>query len=57
VSDGRVCAQCKAIYKTQATIVDGLRYQYRPADICYRVGMCGVKSYITTGIHGKKRYH
>jgi len=47
---------CKAVYQTQATIVDGLRYQYRPADICYRVGICAANSYITNGIHGKSRY-
>jgi hypothetical protein len=44
---------CKQIYKTQTDIVDGLRYQYRPADICFRVGMCGPGSYITMGKHSR----
>jgi len=46
---------CKSIYKVQSDIVDGLRYQYRPQDICYRVGMCDPKSYITQGIHSRYR--
>jgi hypothetical protein len=44
---------CKQVYQVQADIVDGLRYQYRPADICFRVGMCGPTSYITRGIHSR----
>jgi len=44
---------CKQIYKVQSDVVDGLRYQYRPADICFRVGMCGKSSYITKGIHSR----
>ena len=44
---------CKQIYQTQSDVVEGLRYQYRPADICFRVGMCGKDSYITKGIHSR----
>jgi len=44
---------CKQIYQSQSDVVDGLRYQYRPADICFRVGMCGKGSYITQGIHSR----
>lgn len=44
---------CKQIYATQSDVVEGLRYQYRPADICFRVGMCGKGSYITKGIHSR----
>jgi len=44
---------CKQIYKVQSDVVDGLRYQYRPSDICFRVGMCGKSSYITRGIHSR----
>jgi len=44
---------CKQIYKVQSDVVDGLRYQYRPADICFRVGMCGQGSYITKGVHSR----
>jgi len=44
---------CKQIYQVQSDIVDGLRYQYRPTDICFRVGMCGKQSYITKGIHSR----
>jgi len=44
---------CKQIYKLQSDVVDGLRYQYRPSDICFRVGMCGKDSYITKGIHSR----
>jgi len=44
---------CKQIYKVQSDVVDGLRYQYRPADICFRVGMCGKGSYITKGVHSR----
>jgi len=44
---------CKQIYKVQSDVVDGLRYQYRPADVCFRVGMCGKSSYITKGIHSR----
>jgi len=44
---------CKSIYKVQSDIVDGLRYQYRPTDICFRVGMCAKNSYITKGIHSR----
>jgi len=44
---------CKQVYKVQSDIVDGLRYQYRPADICFRVGMCGKGSYITKGVHSR----
>lgn len=47
---------CKAVYAIQADIVDGLRYQYRPSDICYKVGMCAKGSYITTGMHNQKRF-
>jgi hypothetical protein len=47
--------QCLAIYQMQSDIVDGLRYQYRPTDICFRVNMCGKKSYITLGIHSRYR--
>ena len=46
---------CKAIYQTQAAVVDGLRYQYRAPDICFRVGMCGTGSYITWGVHSRYR--
>jgi hypothetical protein len=45
-------SHCKAIYKKQSDVVDGLRYQYRPADICVRIGMCKGK-YITKGIHSR----
>lgn len=44
---------CKMVYQTQPDIVDGLRYQYRPADICFRVGMCDKDSYITKGVHSR----
>jgi len=44
---------CKMVYKVQSDIVDGLRYQYRPTDICFRVGMCAKGSYITKGIHSR----
>jgi hypothetical protein len=44
---------CKQVYKVQSDVVDGLRYQYRPADICFRVGMCGKGSYITKGVHSR----
>jgi len=46
---------CKSVYKRQQDVVDGLRYQYRPTDICYRIGMCGKRSYITKGIHSRYR--
>jgi len=44
---------CKQVYKVQSDVVDGLRYQYRPADICFRIGMCGKGSYITRGVHSR----
>ena len=44
---------CKMVYQVQSDVVDGLRYQYRPADICFRIGMCGKNSYITQGIHSR----
>jgi len=44
---------CKQVYKVQSDVVDGLRYQYRPSDICFRIGMCGKSSYITKGIHSR----
>jgi len=44
---------CKQIYKVQSDVVDGLRYQYRPSDICFRIGMCPKGSYITKGIHSR----
>ena len=44
---------CKMVYQVQSDVVDGLRYQYRPADICFRIGMCGKNSYITAGIHSR----
>jgi len=46
---------CKTIYQSQSDIVDGLRYQYRPADICFKIGMCSQSSYITVGIHSRYR--
>lgn len=46
---------CKAIYTMQSDVVDGLRYQYRPTDVCFRIGMCGKKSYITEGVHSRYR--
>jgi len=46
---------CKSVYKVQSDIVDGLRYQYRPTDICYRAGMCKKDSYVTRGIHSRYR--
>jgi hypothetical protein len=44
---------CKKIYKLQSDVVDGLRYQYRPADICFRISLCPKGSYITTGVHSR----
>jgi len=44
---------CKAVYQVQSDVVDGLRFQYRPSDVCYRIGMCGSKSYITQGVHSR----
>lgn len=44
---------CQAYYQFQPDVVDGLRYQYRPADICWRVGMCNKNSYIAEGIHSR----
>jgi hypothetical protein len=44
---------CKNIYSAQSDVVDGLRYQYRPSDICFRIGMCAKGSYITQGIHSR----
>jgi hypothetical protein len=49
----RFYGYCKQIYKVQSDVVDGLRYQYRPTDICFRIGMCDKKSYITQGIHSR----
>jgi Ca2+-binding EF-hand superfamily protein len=49
----RFYAYCKQVYKVQSDVVDGLRYQYRPTDICFRIGMCGKDSYITQGIHSR----
>lgn len=46
-------SHCKATYALQSDIVDGLRYQYRPADICFRIAMCKKDSYITKGIHSR----
>jgi len=46
---------CKSIYKIQSDVVNGLRYQYRPQDICFRVGMCNKESYIAKGIHSRYR--
>jgi len=48
---------CKALYKVQNDVVDGLRYQYRPPDICYRIGMCKKDSYITQGIHSRYKLY
>jgi len=44
---------CKQVYATESDIVDGFRYQYRPTDICFRVGMCPMESYIARGIHSR----
>ena len=44
---------CKALYQVQGDIVDGLRYQYRATDICFKTGMCAHDSYITKGIHSR----
>lgn len=44
---------CKAVYQMQPEVVDGLRYQYRPMDVCFRIGMCGKDSYITKGVHSR----
>jgi len=46
-------AHCKAVYQSQSDVVDGLRYQYRPSDICFRIGMCAKSSYITKGVHSR----
>jgi len=46
---------CKSVYKVQSDVVNGLRYQYRPQDICFRVGMCSKESYISKGIHSRYR--
>lgn len=44
---------CKKMYSVQSDIVDGLRYQYRPADICFRIKVCEEESYITKGLHSR----
>jgi len=44
---------CKKIYKLQSDVVDGLRYQYRAADVCFRIALCPKGSYITTGVHSR----
>ena len=44
---------CKALYKSQSAVVDGLRYQYRASDICFRIGMCRRVSYIAWGVHNR----
>ncbi len=46
-------AYCKNLYNVQPDVVDGLRYQYRPTDICFRIGMCDGSSYITKGMHSR----
>jgi len=44
---------CKQVYKTQTSLVDGLRYQYRSADICFRLGMCTKKNYLAKDMHSR----
>jgi hypothetical protein len=44
---------CKQIYKMQVQVVNGLRYQYRPTDICLRIGACTKKNYIAKGKHSR----